>query len=117
MISHKSHSRDGLTRAKDINILKLLKYLGLHSTADGVMEPEANVCKTALDIIRSANLTPTEHLILEKFLDEAVDPSYAARYLLQRLNENPGRDTEAGLRVFKQDWKRLVSKCEPLGIS
>ncbi|KAM5438413.1 hypothetical protein MferCBS31731_004990 [Microsporum ferrugineum] len=81
------------------------------------MEPEANVCKTALDIIRSANLTPTEHLILEKFLDEAVDPSYAARYLLQRLNENPGRDTEAGLRVFEQDWKRLVSKftkCEEI---
>ncbi|KAK2823874.1 hypothetical protein FQN49_007532 [Arthroderma sp. PD_2] len=74
-------------------------------------QADADLRQTVLDVILAARLTPTEHLLLERYLDEAVDPDYAARYLLQRLNDgDPYRGSEAALRDFKQDWKRLVSK-------
>lgn len=76
------------------------------------MEPEENVVATALDTVKSAALTPTEHLLLKRFLDKARDPSCAAIYLLRKVEENPNRSVEASLREFKKDWRRLVTKCK-----
>jgi hypothetical protein len=42
------------------------------------MSPSINVVETALKTITSAQLTPTEHLLLKDFVQSAVDPSRAA---------------------------------------
>jgi hypothetical protein len=78
------------------------------------MEPKTSALETqnALNIITSAQLTPTEHLLLGGFVKEAVDPGGAARYILRRVDENPDCSVEELLRNVKQDWRRLVTKCE-----
>ncbi|DAA74697.1 TPA_exp: Uncharacterized protein A8136_3013 [Trichophyton benhamiae CBS 112371] len=74
------------------------------------MESAEDVVATALDTVKSAALTPTEHLLLKRFLDKAQDSSCAAIYLLRKVEENPSRSVEANLREFKKDWRRLVTK-------
>ncbi|GBF65926.1 hypothetical protein TMEN_8644 [Trichophyton mentagrophytes] len=74
------------------------------------MESEKSSLVIALNTVRSAALTPTEHLLLERFLDKARDPNHAAGYLLQRVKDNPSSSIEASLRDFKKDWRRLVTK-------
>ncbi|EFE38808.1 hypothetical protein TRV_06533 [Trichophyton verrucosum HKI 0517] len=76
------------------------------------MESAEDVVATALDTVKSAALTPTEHLLLKRFLDKAQDSSCAAIYLLRKVEENPSRSVEANLREFKKDWRRLVTKCK-----
>lgn len=76
------------------------------------MESAEDVVATALDTVKSAALTPTEHLLLKRFLDKAQDSSCAAIYLLRKVKENPSRSVEANLREFKKDWRRLVTKCK-----
>lgn len=62
-----------------------------------------------LEVLNSADLSPTEHLLLKYFIEGAVDPELAARYLDSRIRQS--QDVEANLRSFKLDWRRLVSKC------
>lgn len=65
---------------------------------------------TALEVISSMNLFPTEHLILKHFVERAVDPDLAAEYLMLRAHRDVGAGLEACLRSFKQDWRNLASK-------
>ncbi|GAD95296.1 hypothetical protein TERG_03876 [Paecilomyces variotii No. 5] len=64
----------------------------------------------AVDIISSANLSPTEHLILKGFIHEAVDPEIAAKHLVSRTTLDGQSDIEASLRDFKRDWRKLAMR-------
>lgn len=64
----------------------------------------------ALTCIASANLTPTEHLLLKDLIENAVEPNDMATYILQRIAEDPSRRTEQSLRLLKEDWRSLASK-------
>lgn len=66
---------------------------------------------TALELISSAGLSPTEHLLLEYFVEKAVDPDLAAQYLMSRVHRDAGVKLEACLRSFKEDWRTLTSRC------
>ena len=77
-----------------------------------MMAPNISILDSTLDLITSAKLTPTEHLLLKGFLTEAVDPEYAAQYISQRIEGRGDRNIEEALRELKQDWKQLVLKCE-----
>lgn len=70
----------------------------------------------ALEVISSACLSPTEHLLLKHFVEKAVDPDLAAQYLMSRLHPDEEQSSEASLRSFKQDWRDLVSRCKIYGI-
>ena len=63
-----------------------------------------------LDLIRAADLTPTEHLLLEKFVHDAVDPTMAAQYLEARLTNKGTDDVETCLRQFKREWRQLTMR-------
>lgn len=65
---------------------------------------------TALSAIRSADLTPIEHLLLSEFVNQAVDTERAARYVLHWI-ESSCQTVEKALRSLKHDWKRLVTRC------
>jgi hypothetical protein len=67
---------------------------------------------TALEVISSTNLSPTEHLILKHFVEKAVDPDLAAQYLMSRVHRDVCAEVEACLRSFMQDWRDLASKCK-----
>ena len=71
---------------------------------------------TVLEVISSADLTPTEHLLLKQFVEKAVDPELAAQYLMSRLHLDEEQSSETSLRSFKQDWRSLVSRCKNHGI-
>lgn len=66
---------------------------------------------TALDLISSTSLSPTEHLLFKNFIDDAVDSELAANYLLSRLAQGSPLDTEISLRDFKKDWRDNL--CSP----
>lgn len=76
------------------------------------MATNIGILGSTLDLIISAKLTPTEHLLLKAFLTEAADPEYAARYISQRIKNSGDRNVEEVLREIKQDWKQLVMKCQ-----
>ncbi|GFF40765.1 hypothetical protein IFM61606_01621 [Aspergillus udagawae] len=57
-------------------------------------------------------LTATEHSIWRAFLDEAVDPEYAAQYIWERIHDRPSHPPEQVLHELKLDWKRVVTKCQ-----
>jgi hypothetical protein len=76
------------------------------------MAMNIGVLDSTLNIITSANLTPTEHLLLKGFPTEAFDPEYAARYIYQRIEDSGDRNIEETLRDLKHDWKQLVLKCK-----
>ncbi|CAI7593067.1 unnamed protein product [Penicillium pancosmium] len=63
-----------------------------------------------LQLIESAQLTPTEHSIWRAFLNEAVDPEYAAQYIWGKIHDQPDRPAEQALWELKLDWKRVVTK-------
>ncbi|QKX58646.1 uncharacterized protein TRUGW13939_05773 [Talaromyces rugulosus] len=63
----------------------------------------------ALEIISSTSLSPTEHLILKNFINEAADSELAANYLLSRIARDTPLDTEISLRDFKKNWRRLAT--------
>ncbi|KFY11324.1 hypothetical protein V491_07258 [Pseudogymnoascus sp. VKM F-3775] len=65
------------------------------------------VVDKAIAAIKTADLTPTEHLILRDFVKEAYEPSLAARVVLDRISDD-GRPVEETLRVLKEDWHGLV---------
>lgn len=64
----------------------------------------------ALAAIKSASLTPTEHLILEQFVTEAVNSECAAQYVLETIGDSSS-GVEVALRKLKMNWKRLVERC------
>ncbi len=82
------------------------------------MSQNTNVVETALKTITSAQLTPTEHLLLKDFVQSAIDPLRAARHVLQRIENYPGKSLEGALRDLKAEWRRLIAECEsPLLLS
>lgn len=76
------------------------------------MSENTNVMETALETIASAQLTPTEHLVLKDFVQSAVDPQRAGRHVLQRIGDYPGKSSEGALRDLKADWRRLTAECK-----
>lgn len=76
------------------------------------MSQDINVVETALETIASAQLTPTEHLLLKDFVQNAVDPRCAAQHVLQRIESYPGKSTEGALRDLKADWRKLTDERE-----
>jgi hypothetical protein len=82
----------------------------LESKPAGLMASE----KAALDLISSANVSPTEHLLLKHFVENAVDSERAALYLVSRIGQGQGADhnAEVNLSDFKQDWRKLLTKCQ-----
>lgn len=58
--------------------------------------------------IETADLTPTEHLILLDFVKEAYEPSLTAWVVLDRIRDGDG-PVEETLRVLKEDWHELVA--------
>ena len=82
------------------------------------MSQDTDVVETALKTITSAQLMPIEHLLLTDFIQSAVDPLCAARHVLQRIGNYPGKSLEGALRELKADWRRLTAECEsPLLLS
>ncbi|KFY87516.1 hypothetical protein V498_07143 [Pseudogymnoascus sp. VKM F-4517 (FW-2822)] len=69
----------------------------------------ASLKLTALELISSARLDPTEHHLLKHFVEGAVDPDRAARYLLSTVDKSTNQDVETCLRCFKKDWRDLVT--------
>lgn len=67
----------------------------------------------ALSLIRSAQLSVAEHKVLSFFIEDAVDPKYAAEYLLKRVPDTGNLGgTEHSLRQFKDDWRQLTERRE-----
>ncbi|CEL08667.1 hypothetical protein ASPCAL11814 [Aspergillus calidoustus] len=65
--------------------------------------------QAALELIRASDLSPTEHLILEHFVESADEPEAAAQYLQSR-NQAPVGNVESSLRQFLEEWRSLVSR-------
>lgn len=65
---------------------------------------------SALEVVSSASLSPTEHLLLKGFVTGAVDPELAAIYLLSRVGPNTHQDVETNLHELKKDWRKLVAR-------
>lgn len=61
-------------------------------------------------LIEAARLTPTEHSIWRAFLNEAIDPEYAAQYIWDRINDSSGRPPEQVLDELKSNWKQVATK-------
>ncbi|PGG95411.1 hypothetical protein AJ79_10071 [Helicocarpus griseus UAMH5409] len=72
----------------------------------------ATSVQQALSLIESANLEHTEHKLLTLFIEDAVDPAFAAKYILDRENARTTSSKEYTLRLIKNDWRRLLSKLE-----
>jgi hypothetical protein len=69
---------------------------------------DSEIVDKAIASIKAADLTPIEHLILLDFVDEAYQPSLAARLVLDRIR-NDERPVEETLRVLKEEWHELVA--------
>jgi hypothetical protein len=69
---------------------------------------------TARNILRDARLEHPNTLLIEVFLDYAVDPQKASEYLVRRCAHNFDC-TELG--KFLEDWKALVEMCQFLSVS
>lgn len=76
------------------------------------MEPLLARYNATIRLIETAPLTPAEHSIWRAFLDEAVNPEYAAQYIWERVHNRSGRPPEQILQELKLDWKRVVTKCQ-----
>ncbi|KFY30935.1 hypothetical protein V493_01533 [Pseudogymnoascus sp. VKM F-4281 (FW-2241)] len=70
----------------------------------------------ALELISSARLEPTEHLLLKHFVEGAVDPDRAAQYLLSSVDKSPNQDVGTYLQCFKKDWRNLVTTLTTLDL-
>lgn len=64
----------------------------------------------ALKTIRSSQLSAIEHIALESFVLSAKAPGDAAKYVLQRVSENPECPVEETLRSIRNDMKALALK-------
>ncbi|OJJ95222.1 hypothetical protein ASPACDRAFT_1860272 [Aspergillus aculeatus ATCC 16872] len=85
------------------------------------MDTETNRVNSTLSLISSADLTPTEHWLLKRFLCHAVDPEYAAQYVARRIEAHAPNDVEGVLRDLKSEWKQVTQKFSrrvdvPLGL-
>ncbi|GFF30536.1 LOW QUALITY PROTEIN: hypothetical protein IFM46972_02947 [Aspergillus udagawae] len=74
------------------------------------MAPRLGRYNATIRLIESTQLTATEHSIWRAFLDEAVDPEYAAQYIWERIHDRPSHPPEQVLHELKLDWKRVVTK-------
>ena len=62
----------------------------------------------AMTTIDDAKLCFQDKQLLESFVEDAIDPSVAARYLLQRDGDDK---TDVDLQPLLSDWKELVAIC------
>lgn len=69
---------------------------------------------TALEIISSAGLSPTEHILLKNFIKGAADSELAAKHLISRIVPDSQQAIEISLRDFKKDWRKLVTRGKDL---
>lgn len=77
----------------------------------GTIYPMASLKLSAIELISSARLEPTEHHLLKHFVEGAVDQERAANYLLSSVDKSANQDVETCLRCFKKDWRDLVTTC------
>ncbi|KAF7883358.1 uncharacterized protein EAF02_005278 [Botrytis sinoallii] len=61
------------------------------------------------DAISAADLSPTEHALLEHLIKEAVEPNFAAQFI-QSIVDQDKNNVEDNLRRFKKDWRKLASR-------
>ncbi|RJE20182.1 hypothetical protein PHISCL_07480 [Aspergillus sclerotialis] len=64
-----------------------------------------------LSLIQSADLENTEHKLLTFFIEDAVDPTRAAKYISNRIELKGSNSKEQVLRSISHDWKRLLERC------
>jgi hypothetical protein len=69
--------------------------------------------QAALELIRASDLSPTEHLTLEHFVESADEPEAAAQYLRSRIQAAVD-NVESSLRQFLEEWRRLVGRSKLL---
>jgi hypothetical protein len=62
------------------------------------MSRTPKVVEAAVAAIMSAQLTPTEHLLLKDLVANAVDADQVARYILELIEQNSDQSTENVLR-------------------
>ncbi|KAF2490044.1 hypothetical protein BU16DRAFT_518730 [Lophium mytilinum] len=74
------------------------------------MPRTSKVVDAAVAAIMSAQLTPTEHLLLKDLVANAVDADQVARYILGLIEQNSDQSTDNVLRSLKRDWRRLATK-------
>lgn len=63
-------------------------------------------------LIESTPLGHTEHKLLSLFVEDAVDPSRAAKYILDRIAAESSSSREKTLRSIKDDWRSLLHRCK-----
>ena len=71
-----------------------------------IMDSNTTRCdsyEATVRLIEAARLTPTEHSIWRAFLNEAIDPEYAAQYIWDRINDSSGRPPEQVLDELKSN--------------
>ncbi|KAF7874042.1 hypothetical protein EAF04_002714 [Stromatinia cepivora] len=68
---------------------------------------------SVIDAISSADLSPTEHSLLEHFIEQAVEPEVAAQFI-QSIIDRDKNNVESNLRQFKNDWRKLASRLMPV---
>ncbi|KAL3468145.1 hypothetical protein BJX64DRAFT_283028 [Aspergillus heterothallicus] len=74
------------------------------------MKPTSFNVEPSMSTISSAALTAIEHQILREFVNQAVDPEYAANYILQKIKDHSHSPVEEVLRDLKCEWKELALK-------
>lgn len=74
------------------------------------MSRTPKVVEAAVAAIMSAQLTPTEHLLLKDLVANAVDADQIARYILELIEQNSDQSIENVLRSLNRDWRRLAAK-------
>ncbi|KAL2856776.1 hypothetical protein BJX68DRAFT_229452 [Aspergillus pseudodeflectus] len=65
--------------------------------------------QAALELIRASDISPTEHLTLEHFVESADEPKAAAQYLRSRIQAAVD-NVESSLRQFLEEWRSLASR-------
>lgn len=73
------------------------------------MADTASDLDRAFETIRSVHLPHPDGALLECFLQDAIDPGQAARYMLQR--RFVGKDN-LDLTPLLSDWKQLIAACK-----
>lgn len=72
--------------------------------------PQDPYTQEVLSLIQSADLENTEHKLLTFFIEDAVDPTRAAKYISDHIEHKGSNSKEQALRSISQDWKTLVER-------
>ncbi|KAJ6002237.1 hypothetical protein N7522_007464 [Penicillium canescens] len=71
------------------------------------MEPLLGMYNATIRLIESTRLTPAEHSIWRPFLDEAVNPEYAAQYIWERVHDRSGHPPKQALQELNSTGSEL----------